>query len=102
MAGLSLARRHQDMHAARLTPPSTFSATSSTCFLAMVNENFAGRNQITLVMKAPADSLVLYQLKLQIDSISVNGVQRGYTTDDANERFTVISVPSTSRGTRSG
>ena len=87
--GLSLARRHQDMHAAPTNPAFHVLSYKLDLFLAMVNENFAGRNQITLVMKAPADSLVLYQLKLQIDSISVNGVQRGYTTDDANERFTV-------------
>jgi aminopeptidase N len=88
-AGLSFARRHQDIHAAPTNPAFHVLSYSLDLFLAMVNENFTGRNQITLVMKLPADSLVLYQLKLQIDSISVNGVRRAYTTNDANERFTV-------------
>ncbi len=88
-AGLSLARRHQDIYAAPSNPAFHVVSYRLDLFLAMVNENFAGRNQITLVMKAPADSLVLYQLKLTIDSISVNGVRRVYTVDDANERFTV-------------
>ena len=57
--------------------------------LAMVNENLAGRNQITLVLKAPADSLLLYQLKLTIDSVIVGGVRQPHAEDDASERFTV-------------
>ena len=88
-AGLSFARRHQDIHAAPSNPAFDVLSYRLDLSLAMVNEDFAGRNQIALVMKLPADSLVLYQLKLTIDSISVNGVQRPYTTNDADERFTV-------------
>ena len=88
-AGLSFARRHEDIHAAPSNPAFHVLSYRLDLSLAMVNESFAGRNQITLVMKLPADSLVLYQLKLRIDSISVNGVQRTYSTSDATERFTV-------------
>jgi aminopeptidase N len=88
-AGLSFARRHQDIHAAPSNPAFHVLSYRLDLSLAMVNENFAGRNQITLVMKLPADSLVLYQLKLKIDSISVNGVQRTYAANDATERLTV-------------
>ena len=56
---------------------------------AMVDENFGGRNLITLVMKTSADSLVFNQLKLRIDSVTVNGVPRLFTTSDASEQFTV-------------
>ena len=53
-------------------------------------KNLSGRNRITLVLKAPADSVLLYQLKLQIDSVSVNGrTLRTFTVSDAQERFTV-------------
>ena len=88
-AGLSLARRHLDIHTAPSNPAFNVLSYRLDLSLAMVNENFAGRNQITLVMKLPSDFLVLYQFKLQIDSVFVDGVQRPYTTDDANERFTV-------------
>jgi aminopeptidase N len=87
--GLSFARRHQDIHAAPSNPAFHVVSYRLDLSLAMVNENFAGRNQITLVLKADADSLVLYQLKLQIDSISINGVLRPFTVDDTKERFTV-------------
>jgi len=88
-AGLSFARRHLDVHAAPSNPAFHVLSYRLDLTLAMVDESFAGRNQITLVMKLRADSLVLYQLKLRIDSISVNGVQRAYTTNDTAERFTV-------------
>ena len=88
-AGLSFARRHQDINAAPSNPAFHVLSYRLDLTLAMVNEDFAGRNQITLVLKLPADSLVLYQLKLTIDSISVDGVQRDYTANDTSERLTV-------------
>jgi len=57
--------------------------------LAMENENFSGRNRMTLVMKSAADSVLLYQLALRIDSVSVDGTQSPFIEDDAAERFTV-------------
>ena len=88
-AGLSLSRRHQDIHAAPSNQAFHVVSYVLDLSLAMVNENFAGRNRITLVMKAAADSVVLYQLKLRIDSVSVDGIPRPYAADDAGERFTV-------------
>lgn len=57
--------------------------------LAMVDENFAGHNAITLVMNAPSDSVSLNQLKLEIDSVVVEGIPRPYLTNDATENLTV-------------
>lgn len=56
---------------------------------AMVSEDFGGTNLITLVLNAPADSIILYQLKLQIDSVKVDGVMRPFAVSDPAERFTV-------------
>ncbi|HUI11546.1 MAG TPA: M1 family aminopeptidase [Bacteroidota bacterium] len=56
---------------------------------AMVDENFGGRNLITLVLKAPADSLVFNQLWLQIDSVVVNGTPCAFALSDPSEQFTV-------------
>ena len=56
---------------------------------AMVNEDFGGRNLMTLVLKAPADSVVLYQLKLRIDSIKVDGIPSSFVASDSLEQLTV-------------
>ena len=56
---------------------------------AMVNENFGGRNLITMVLTSPADSVVLYQLKLQIDSVKVDGAAAPFSVSDTTERFVV-------------
>ncbi len=56
---------------------------------AMVTEDFGGTNLITLILKTPADSVLLYQLKLQIDSVKVDGVVRPFTVSDPTERLTV-------------
>ncbi|HTO93925.1 MAG TPA: M1 family aminopeptidase [Bacteroidota bacterium] len=56
---------------------------------AMVNEDFGGRNLVTLVMQARADSLVFNQRSLHIDSVVVDGVPRTFTLSDATEQCTV-------------
>ncbi|HTR99104.1 MAG TPA: M1 family aminopeptidase [Bacteroidota bacterium] len=65
---------------------------------AMVNEDFGGRNLITLVMKASADSLAFNQLKLQIDSVTVNGAPAAFTVSDAAEQFIVRPGPAAHAG----
>jgi aminopeptidase N len=56
---------------------------------AMVTEDFGGSNVIALRLLNPADSIELYQLKLQIDSVHVEGNAVQYGTDDASERLVV-------------
>jgi aminopeptidase N len=87
--GLSRAKRHLDIHTAPANTAFKVVSYSLDLSLAMVDENLSGRNRITLVMKSAADSVVLYQLKLQIDSVIVGGLQRLHAEDDAAERFTV-------------
>jgi len=87
--GLSFAGRRPDMLAAPSNPAFDVVSYDLDLSLAMVNENLSGRNRITVVLKSPADSLVLYQLKLSIDSISVGGILRQYAVDDQAERCIV-------------
>jgi aminopeptidase N len=87
--GLSFSGRRPDLHPAPANPAFDVLSYVLDLSLAMVNENLSGRNRIALVLKTPADSLLLYQLKLRIDSVSVDGVSRPYSLDDASERFTV-------------
>jgi aminopeptidase N len=88
-AGLSFAARHQKMDAVPGAP--AFDVVDYTLDLraAMVTEDFGGTNRITLVLKSAADSVLLYQLKLTIDSVKVNGVSRPFTADDSRERLTI-------------
>ena len=83
------AKRMQESGAAPSNPAFHVVSYVLDLALAMENEGFAGRTRITLVMKSPADSVLLYQLALRIDSVGVDGSQCAFSEDDAAERFTV-------------
>ncbi|HMK39102.1 MAG TPA: M1 family metallopeptidase, partial [Bacteroidota bacterium] len=95
--GSSLARR-LDLRSAPSNPAFDVVSYDLDLSLAMVNENLSGRNRITVVLKSPADSLVLYQLKLSIDSITVGGVLRPFVVDDQAERCIVRLGPGLASG----
>ncbi len=86
---VSSAKRRRGILSAPVNPAFHVVSYVLDLALAMENENFAGRNRLALVMKLPADSVLLYQLALRIDSVSVDGVQRPFSEDDTAERFTV-------------
>ncbi|MEW6510079.1 MAG: M1 family aminopeptidase [Bacteroidota bacterium] len=56
---------------------------------AMVDERLGGRNVITVLLRTAADSVVLHQLKLQIDSVRVDGAMATFAVNDPAERLTI-------------
>ncbi len=86
---VAFAKRRHEVRSAPVNPAFHVVSYALDLNLAMENESFAGRNRITLVMKSAADSVLLYQLALRIDSVSVDGIQLPFREDDAAERFTV-------------
>jgi aminopeptidase N len=56
---------------------------------AMTTREMGGTVGITMVLKAPTDSLVLNELGLRLDSLRVDGANKSYSVDPANETFTV-------------
>jgi aminopeptidase N len=56
---------------------------------AMTNGEMGGTVGMTMVLKAPLDSLVLNEAQLSLDTIRVDGVTRSFTTDSTSEAFTI-------------
>jgi aminopeptidase N len=56
---------------------------------AMTSGEMGGTVGITMVLKAPLDSLVLNEAELTLDTILVDGLAKSFSTDSASETFTI-------------
>lgn len=56
---------------------------------AMTSEDMGGTVGMTMVLKAPVDSLVLNAVDLRLDSIVVDGITESFTLDSTRETFTI-------------
>ena len=57
--------------------------------LAMTDENLHGRMEMTILLQSETDSLLLNEALLTLDTVTVDGVVRGYTVDSLSETFTI-------------
>ena len=88
-AGLSLAKRHANVAQSAPLGPYDILHYALDLQAAMVTEDFGGRSAITLVLRVPADSIVLNQLALQIDSVTVNEEPAAFSVSDASEEMSI-------------
>ncbi len=57
--------------------------------LAMVSEWLQGTATMTMVMKSPDSTVVLNEVQLSLDTLTVNGAPAAFTVDPASETFTI-------------
>ena len=57
--------------------------------LSMVTEFLQGTSRITLVLNSPVDSVVLNAVRLQLDTVRVDGIQKSIAVNPGTETFTI-------------